>query len=185
VVVLLAQVAARGRRADTLRHLYRAERLLQAQPLADVDLATALRIAAMGCEAAGWPALAMRAWRLVQAQAEGLGDRDRSADVRAAVGRLGLTGILPPAAALVIRHRAGEADDRAFQDALRELTEAARSGGAAEADYVELMREAAAAALVIDRPDRARQLWRLTAIVLRQLDRDDEARELERQLKGR
>jgi tetratricopeptide (TPR) repeat protein len=99
--------------------------------------------------------------------------------------QLGLTGILPPAAALVIRHRAGEADERSFQDALRELTEAAGSGGAAEAAYVELMREAAAAALAIDRPDRAGQLWRLTAVVLRQLDRDDEACELERQLKGR
>lgn len=98
--------------------------------------------------------------------------------------QLGLTGILPPAAALVIRHRAGEPDDRAFREALRELTDAARSGGASEADYVDLMRAGADAALAIGRPDRARQLWRLTAIVLRQLDRDDEARALAQELAG-
>ncbi len=93
--------------------------------------------------------------------------------------QLGLTGVLPPAAALAVRHRAGESDERAYREVLRELTEAARAGNASESDYADCMLAGAEAAVAAGRADRARQLWRLAAIVLRQLDRDEEARALE------
>jgi len=108
--------------------------------------------------------------------------RARAESLWLTVGRLGLTGIMAPAAALVLRYRAGDDPDEPLRQPLRELTEAVRAGNASESDYVDLLLAAAQAAQAIGRPDRVRRLWHLAAIVLRQLDRDDEARALEVQM---
>jgi tetratricopeptide (TPR) repeat protein len=96
--------------------------------------------------------------------------------------RLGLLGVLTPAAALVLRFRSGDPEGEAVALPLRELTEAVRAGNAAETDYIDLLLTAGQMAQDAGFETRARRLWRLAAIVMRQLGRRDDARKLEARL---